>query len=1022
MYYPPGSMGYEGSAPYYMYNQGMPNQYNPPMHGANPANSSPSSSAMAQHTFNTNAPSFVPSKASKAIKIVNPVSKKVVDPAAAAASSSTQSPTPDSKADEAKTADTESEKPATESKDANNTEPQNDQKDSSDKGINHKLTNFIRSNNILEKQTSKLEEPKVDNYIINQGVPSIPITLSYAKPGISKAVKITPPPAPVEVKPVEQPVEPTQEQPKSVESAIPNGESKVPATGDSEETASKPLTSEPEEIKSSEKTEKDAPESTQKVTESSQASDDQPSATDKPSTADDSSIQSTLRYQRDFLLSFKENCTIKPTNMKPIEDIVIDSPSREGERKPSNRRQNSSHHGKFNRGDSSGSFDFNVSKAKTTSEERFKMSTQMQNSNRHPLGQRSSSGGPGNNMDGMGHFGKETRSSRGRGGDKNRRYQQQGGPTIPLDQVAPLEKSENRWVPQTTQAKSSSDVDEEEKLARQIKALLNKLTLEKFQAISDQILEIANLSISDNGLALRTVIYLIFEKATDEANFAAIYARLCQKILECLDSNVKDEDFKDKDGNHVMGGNLFRKYLLMRCQSEFEKGWRLSDEYKEKTIVDYSDEYYAAAKAKRRGLGLVRFIGELFKQNMLSSRIMNECIVKLLQSEIPEEEEIESLTKLMATVGPMLEQREDSKQRFVLYFDKIASLSKNPALPSRHRFMLKDLLDLRKDNWVPRNNTNSGPKTIAQIHQDAQKEKEQSEILKRVNSSGPRGPSLAQHGRSYSGKIDKAPRNPEGWNTISSSTTSKKIGDLTSFGNFDRSKTSNQSLGPSSNNVFDSLQNVKPAPREKEAPAKKTTLTNMFDMLNDDDSHDDGHDAKPESASKAQSEPKADEAAPSSEKLPTSPEAIKRRVDSTINEFFNLKDFNEAKLCFKEFVEMNCTKVAIQALIFSSLEKKTEDVELAIKLIQKLDEESIIKDRKVYIEALTVVMESAEDLSYDVPQLWSLLGLILAGIPSLKFTDLSVILEPLLQSPARLPPGPKLVANYINELKKTKVN
>ncbi|KXN73257.1 hypothetical protein CONCODRAFT_3938 [Conidiobolus coronatus NRRL 28638] len=56
-------------------------------------------------------------------------------------------------------------------------------------------------------------------------------------------------------------------------------------------------------------------------------------------------------------------------------------------------------------------------------------------------------------------------------------------------------------------------------------------------------------------------------------------------------------------------------------------------------------------------------------------------------------EEVESLTK----------------QRFVLYFDKIASLFKNPALPSRHRFMLRGLLDVRKDNWVPRNNSNSRP-------------------------------------------------------------------------------------------------------------------------------------------------------------------------------------------------------------------------------------------------------------------------------------------------------------------------
>ena len=35
-----------------------------------------------------------------------------------------------------------------------------------------------------------------------------------------------------------------------------------------------------------------------------------------------------------------------------------------------------------------------------------------------------------------------------------------------------------------------------------------------------------------------------------------------------------------------------------------------------------SDAYYTAAKAKRQGLGLVQFIGELFKLNMLIEKIM----------------------------------------------------------------------------------------------------------------------------------------------------------------------------------------------------------------------------------------------------------------------------------------------------------------------------------------------------------------------------------------------------------------
>ncbi|KAA1122596.1 hypothetical protein PGTUg99_000268 [Puccinia graminis f. sp. tritici] len=43
-----------------------------------------------------------------------------------------------------------------------------------------------------------------------------------------------------------------------------------------------------------------------------------------------------------------------------------------------------------------------------------------------------------------------------------------------------------------------------------------------------------------------------------------------------------------------------------------------------------SDDFYAVQKAKRQGLALVQFFGELYKLNLLTERIMQECIKKLL--------------------------------------------------------------------------------------------------------------------------------------------------------------------------------------------------------------------------------------------------------------------------------------------------------------------------------------------------------------------------------------------------------
>src|SRR5258708_34893792 len=62
-----------------------------------------------------------------------------------------------------------------------------------------------------------------------------------------------------------------------------------------------------------------------------------------------------------------------------------------------------------------------------------------------------------------------------------------------------------------------------------------------------------------------------------------------------------------------------------------------------KEHVLYSEEYYTAQKAKRHSFRLIKFIRELFKLQMLTERIMHECVKKLLGNvSNPEEHEIKS--------------------------------------------------------------------------------------------------------------------------------------------------------------------------------------------------------------------------------------------------------------------------------------------------------------------------------------------------------------------------------------------
>ncbi|KAF8667859.1 hypothetical protein AX14_006280, partial [Amanita brunnescens Koide BX004] len=137
--------------------------------------------------------------------------------------------------------------------------------------------------------------------------------------------------------------------------------------------------------------------------------------------------------------------------------------------------------------------------------------------------------------------------------------------------VVTLQATEYRWERKFF---ASHDPESPEVVDRKVKALLNKLTMEKFDSISDQIIQWANRSEHQkDGRTLVQVIRLVFEKAADETTWSEMYARLCRKMMEQISPKVQDEGIKSAKGKPIAGGQLFRKYLLNRCQEDFERGW-----------------------------------------------------------------------------------------------------------------------------------------------------------------------------------------------------------------------------------------------------------------------------------------------------------------------------------------------------------------------------------------------------------------------------------------------------------------
>ncbi|KAF9784685.1 armadillo-type protein [Thelephora terrestris] len=358
---------------------------------------------------------------------------------------------------------------------------------------------------------------------------------------------------------------------------------------------------------------------------------------------------------------------------------------------------------------------------------------------------------------------------------------------VSLKPIAPLEVSPYRWT-------RRSPVDGELNVERKVTALLNKLTMTNFDSISDQIIEWANESETESdGRTLVHVIRLVYERAIDEARWSEMHARLCRKMMKTISPEVQDDGIRHADGKPIAGGQLFRKYLLNRCQEDFERGWAKKDaaasaaKASEDAAVNlkaaktsaeaelYSDEYYAAQKAKRQGLGLVQFIGELYK----FTNADGACHARMVEN--PEEDEIESLCRLLATVGRLLDNSK-AQAHMDIYFTRMKELSKSNSVVPRMQFMLQDIIELRGRAWIQRHQV-VAPTILAQVH----KERSQAE-----NEAGnriylqPRGGSSRGGGR---GRGPARGQQATGWSFAGGSTPRPptKAGDLSSFGKIDRS-------------------------------------------------------------------------------------------------------------------------------------------------------------------------------------------------------------------------------------------
>jgi translation initiation factor 4G len=262
--------------------------------------------------------------------------------------------------------------------------------------------------------------------------------------------------------------------------------------------------------------------------------------------------------------------------------------------------------------------------------------------------------------------------------------------------------------------------------------VLNKLAPENFSVLVAQVKSF-NIQTPED---LEGCVKLILEKAISEPLYSAVYVQLCKEISNFF-VIVGDKKI------------ILRDRLINYCQLEFEKhkggsmvknrAKRLleieteEDEKKREELkLLFEEEDY---KLRKRAVGTMKFIGELYNQVLLTNKIMRSCMNILLDDDVISELSLECLCKLLTTIGLKMEIQDEYRENLDDYTTRLNEIieKKTPKINKRIQFMIMDVLDLKKNGWQPRRPV-LVPTTHEQISLEIQKELKPKEVNRNTKS------------------------------------------------------------------------------------------------------------------------------------------------------------------------------------------------------------------------------------------------------------------------------------------------
>ena len=234
---------------------------------------------------------------------------------------------------------------------------------------------------------------------------------------------------------------------------------------------------------------------------------------------------------------------------------------------------------------------------------------------------------------------------------------------------------------------------------------LNILTVDNYKNISENIYEIIKDTIENQEKFLD----VLFNKSVNEKAYVKLYAKLCKDFDKKLTQKAppKNDENKAKKPTSMM-----RVKLLDKCRQIF----KIENNQKFDEYIKVQDPIEREIKLKKFVLGNVNFIGELINIQILSKKIVSQCLNNLLARFNDENADkslkminLEAIVILLDNFGTLLKakeekMKEEDKKNYNEIVDEYLKkleevIQKDQAIVQYVKYKIINLIERSKNNW-----------------------------------------------------------------------------------------------------------------------------------------------------------------------------------------------------------------------------------------------------------------------------------------------------------------------------------